>query len=58
MCYSKPATLPPFIKYYQMNTEKNIPFQAINWTEIPKIEHRRFELTPFNNSKWCKSDDN
>jgi hypothetical protein len=47
MRYSKSATLSLFIKFYQMNTYKNIPFQVINWTAIPKIEHKGETGTAF-----------
>ncbi|MGD0753859.1 MAG: DHCW motif cupin fold protein [Bacteroidales bacterium] len=30
-----------------MKTDKNIPFQAINWTAIPKIEHKGETGTAF-----------
>jgi hypothetical protein len=30
-----------------MNTYKNIPFQVINWTAIPKIEHKGETGTAF-----------
>lgn len=33
---------PPLIpseKLYHMNNEKNIPFQTIDWTTVPKTEH-------------------
>jgi hypothetical protein len=40
-------------KSYQMNNDKNIPFQTIDWTAIPKVEYKGEMGTAFWQTFQC-----